>query len=142
MSDDFWSFVGTVAFAATFGFGGYFIADDPTLRYIGLGLGMAAAAAALCAVYVVVKDDLGHRRAYRKYRQDRLEERLNDLEVWREETVPTVQTLRDQIANLEEYTIKGGKGMEYFDSVSLWPLLIAFAIAALYFVFKKGARHE
>jgi len=141
MNDDFWSFVLPVAFAATWGFGGYLIADDPALRYVGLGLGSAAAAAALIAIYLVVKDELDRRRDYRKYHQNRLEERLNALEVWHEETGPAVQTMRDQVANLEEFMIKGGKGMDYFEPVSVWPLLIALAITAVYFLFKKGARH-
>ncbi len=155
MDDDFWSFVGVVLFAATFGFGGYFIADDPALRYVGLGLGCTAAAAVLIAAYLAIMEELDSRRERRKFYQGRLEERLNSLEVWREEEDRT-QRLNDLHERVDDLDISVAPVRNWlriqqeirrifmtyeYEPISLWPLTIAFVIAAIYFYFKKGGKH-
>ena len=115
MKDDYWSF----------------------MRYIGLGLGYTAAAAVVITIYVGIREEFDRRRDARKYYQ-RIEERLNDVEVWHEETAPEVQFLRDRTTNLEQKERAMG---EYYQLVSSWPLIGGLIIVAVYFIVRGAKKH-
>jgi len=88
--------------------------------------------------YWSFREEFYRRREAQKYHQNCLEERLNDVEVWREETAPEVQFLRDRITNLEQKERAVG---EYHQLVSSWPLIGGLIIAVVYFIVRGAKKH-
>lgn len=115
--------------------------SEPELRKAGIILAACGLAAGLLHVGCAYVRDLIDRSHSRKYYGESLRERVNDLEVWREETEPETQFLKDRIVNFE--AIKGGK-MEVYKGVSYGPLLLAGLLGLVYYVFLaiKKERNE
>lgn len=114
-----------------------FASSDPQLRMAGIVLAGCAVGAFLIGGLLDYIQEQHEAQEDRKYFNLRQQERLNDLEVWREETAPETQFLKDRLENLEQR----GKHMEVYQAVSVWPLLLGLVVSALYFLIKtKGAK--
>lgn len=84
--------------------------------------------------------DYREQQGWRRRQQFRIEERLNDLEVWREETLTEpdgigarLDTLRDRVDNLETGLTqkRGGNGVWGFFLITLAGLLVYYGLEEL-----------
>jgi len=103
---------------------------DLGVGLIGLGV--------IGPVILLFLDRVETQKEDRAHYYQRIEERLNDVEVWREETAPEVQFLRDRITNLEQKERAMG---EYHQLVSSCPLIGGLIIAAVYFIVRGAKKH-